>query len=95
MAHILVDGNAIPKELPAPAHAIIKGDLKSLSIAAASILAKVERDRLMVEMDEVYPGYGFAGHKGYSTAVHTAALKKQGACPIHRKSFAPVAAVLA
>jgi ribonuclease HII len=95
VAHILIDGNAVPKELPAKSTAIVKGDLKCLSIAAASILAKVERDRLMAEMDARYPGYGFAKHKGYSTAIHGAALTELGACPIHRRTFGPVAAVLA
>ncbi|MBP5609631.1 MAG: ribonuclease HII [Lachnospiraceae bacterium] len=66
---------------------IIKGDAKSASIAAASIIAKVTRDRLMVEMDEKYPGYDFASNKGYGTAVHIEALKKLGPCPIHRRSF--------
>ncbi len=66
---------------------IIKGDAKSISIGAASILAKVTRDRLMQEYDQVYPGYDFAGNKGYGSAAHIAALKKLGACPIHRKSF--------
>ena len=66
---------------------IIKGDAKSISIGAASILAKVTRDRLMQEYDKVYPGYDFAGNKGYGSAAHIEALKKLGACPIHRKSF--------
>ena len=66
---------------------IIKGDAKSVSIAAASILAKVTRDRLMKEYDRVFPAYGFAQHKGYGSAAHIAALKRYGACPIHRRSF--------
>lgn len=66
---------------------IIKGDAKSVSIAAASIVAKVTRDRLMVEYDSIYPGYGFAKNKGYGTAEHIAAIKKMGPCPIHRRSF--------
>ncbi len=66
---------------------IIKGDAKSASIAAASIVAKVTRDRLMVQYDEIYPGYGFARNKGYGTAEHIAALKEMGPCPIHRRSF--------
>lgn len=90
-AHILVDGNVIPKNLPCSATAIVKGDLKCLSIAAASILAKVWRDRHMSELDARYPGFGFAVHKGYGTPAHIAALKKLGICEIHRKSFAPVA----
>jgi len=87
---ILIDGNALPKALPAPAEAIIKGDLKEPAISAASILAKTERDRLMVAYCEVYPGYGFSGHKGYGTAAHAEALGRLGPCPIHRTSFAPV-----
>jgi ribonuclease HII len=66
---------------------IIKGDAKSVSIAAASIVAKVTRDRLMLEYDKQYPEYGFASNKGYGSAEHIAALKKYGPCPIHRKSF--------
>ena len=66
---------------------IIKGDSKSVSIAAASILAKVTRDRMMKELDAVYPEYGFAKHKGYGTADHIAAIRKYGLCPIHRRSF--------
>lgn len=69
---------------------IIKGDAKSASIAAASIIAKVTRDRLMDEYDKIYPEYGFAQHKGYGTAQHIEALKKYGPCPIHRRSFEPV-----
>lgn len=88
--HILIDGNALPKDLPAPAEAIIKGDLKEPAISAASILAKTERDRLMVGYDEAYPEFGFAGHKGYGTAAHANALQRLGPCPIHRTSFAPV-----
>lgn len=87
---ILIDGNALPKDLPAPAVAIIKGDLKEPAISAASILAKTERDRLMQTYGERFPGYGFDGHKGYGTAAHAQALSKLGPCPIHRTSFAPV-----
>jgi ribonuclease HII len=93
--HAIVDGKFLPKNLPCAAQAVIKGDLQCLSVAAASILAKVWRDRLMVRLDAEYPGYGFAGHKGYSTPVHAAALKRLGACVQHRRSFAPVAARLA
>ena len=89
-ARILIDGNALPKDLPAPAEAIIKGDLKEPAISAASILATTERDRLMVEFDAAYPEFGFAGHKGYGTAAHAEALQRFGPCPIHRTSFAPV-----
>jgi len=88
--YALIDGNRLPKGLPCTAEAIIKGDGKSVSIAAASIIAKVVRDRLMVRADGLYPGYGFAAHKGYLTKVHKAALEARGPCPIHRFSFAPV-----
>lgn len=87
---IIIDGNALPRDLPAPAEAIIKGDLTEPAISAASILAKTKRDRLMVAFANTYPGYGFAGHKGYGTAAHSEALQKLGPCPIHRTSFAPV-----
>jgi ribonuclease HII len=87
---ILIDGNALPEALPAPAEAIIKGDLKEPAISAASILAKTARDRLMLAYDQTYPAYGFAGHKGYGTAAHSHALQSHGPCPIHRTSFAPV-----
>lgn len=87
---ILVDGNALPGALPAPAQAIIKGDLKEPAISAASILAKTERDRLMLAFDRDFPAYGFSGHKGYGTAAHADALQRLGPCPIHRTSFAPV-----
>ena len=87
----LIDGNRLPPDMPCPAQAIIKGDAKSLSIAAASIIAKVTRDRLMVEADLRFPGYGLAGHKGYPTKAHKAALVQLGASPIHRRSFRPVA----
>jgi ribonuclease HII len=93
-AHALVDGKFLPKNLPCASTAIIKGDLQSLSIAAASILAKVWRDRLMTGLDSEFPGYGFAAHKGYSTPVHAEALARLGACELHRRSFAPVAARL-
>lgn len=86
--HVLVDGLKI-KWLPYPQTALVGGDAKSYSIAAASVLAKVTRDRLMREMDVLYPGYGFADHKGYSTPQHYAAIEKLGPCPIHRRSFAP------
>ena len=90
--HALVDGRPVPS-LAVPQTAIVKGDAKSFSIAAASILAKVTRDRLMVQYDKEWPVYGFAAHKGYGTAAHLAALAEHGACPIHRRSFAPVSAV--
>lgn len=88
--YLLIDGRIRLKTVPTPQQAIIRGDGKSLSIAAASILAKVTRDRLMVAMDETYPQYGFARHKGYGTAQHLAALERHGPCPQHRHSFAPI-----
>ena len=91
---IRVDGNAIPSDLPAPAVAIIKGDLKEPSISAASILAKTARDRDLQACETRYPGYGFARHKGYGTKAHSDALSRLGPCKIHRKSFAPVRAYL-
>lgn len=86
---VLVDGNDLPARLGPSGEAIVGGDATCLSIAAASILAKVARDRLMVRLDGVHPGYGFARHKGYATAVHIAALRERGPCPAHRMSFAP------
>ena len=85
--HALVDGRPV-KTLRVPQTAIIKGDTRSYSIAAASVLAKVTRDRLMREFDRQWPVYGFAAHKGYGTARHLAAIAAHGPCPIHRKSFA-------
>lgn len=92
-AKVLVDGNRIPT-LVIVAEAIVGGDALVPSISAASILAKVWRDRWCAEFHESYPQYGFASHKGYGTAEHLAALKLHGACPQHRRSFAPVAEVL-
>lgn len=94
-AHALVDGNALPDALPCSAEALVKGDDRSVSIAAASIIAKVTRDRLMVEMARAHPQFGFERHKGYPTADHRAALMTLGPCPHHRRSFAPVRAALA
>lgn len=88
-AHALVDGRRVPS-LPLPQTPLVKGDARSYSIAAASVVAKVTRDRLMVEFDRLYPEYGFAEHKGYATARHLAALARHGPCPIHRRSFAPL-----
>jgi len=87
--HALVDGLKVPS-LRWPQTPIVKGDSLSFSIAAASILAKVTRDRLMHAYDVEFPGYGFAVHKGYGTKRHLAAIAEQGACPIHRRSFAPL-----
>lgn len=83
---LLVDAVTIP-DVSMKQVGIIKGDAKSVSIAAASILAKVTRDRMMVEYDKIYPEYGFAKHKGYGSAFHTEAIRKYGPCPIHRRSF--------
>jgi ribonuclease HII len=88
--YLLIDGRIRLKTVPTPQQSIIRGDSKSLSIAAASILAKVSRDQLMVELDAHYPQYGFARHKGYGTAQHLAALEQHGPCPQHRHSFAPI-----
>ncbi len=87
--HVLVDARKLP-ELGIPHTPIIHGDALSLTIAAASILAKTARDALMAELDAAHPGYGFARHKGYATAEHFAALRRLGACPVHRRSFEPV-----
>lgn len=86
----LIDGLPVP-QFPYLSDGIVKGDGISLSIAAASIIAKVSRDRLMVEYDASYPEYGFAKHKGYGTRQHMESLRAHGPCPIHRRSFAPVA----
>jgi ribonuclease HII len=80
--------------LDVPAEAIVKGDARVQAISAASILAKVHRDRWCAQLHERYPQYGFAGHKGYGTAAHMAALRAHGACPEHRRTFAPVAQLL-
>lgn len=89
-AHVLVDGRPVP-DLPAPQSALVGGDGLSLSIAAASIIAKVTRDRQMADWDARFPQYGFARHKGYGVPEHLAAIHRHGPCPIHRRSFAPVA----
>ncbi len=83
---VMIDGNSI-KGMQVPHECIVKGDANSMSIAAASILAKVSRDRYLIEMDRQYPEYGFAQHKGYGTKAHVAALLKYGPCPLHRKTF--------
>ena len=90
-----VDGNALPRALPCPAEAWVGGDARDRAIMAASILAKVTRDRLMVGMHEAWPQYGFASHKGYACPAHLAALAEHGPCPQHRRSFAPVREALA
>jgi ribonuclease HII len=87
--HLLIDGRRL-REVALPQQAIVGGDRKSLTIAAASILAKTARDARMRELDAVYPGYGFSQHKGYPVSAHVKALRRLGPCPIHRRSFAPV-----
>jgi ribonuclease HII len=86
----LIDGNKVPEEMPCEADAIVKGDSKEFIIAAASILAKVTRDRLMHEYDEIYPEFNLAQHKGYPTAAHIAVISSNGITPIHRRTFAPL-----
>ena len=88
-----VDGLKV-RDFPVEARFIVKGDAQSASVAAASIIAKTHRDHLMLELDKVYPGYGFAQHKGYGTAQHLEALRSLGPCPEHRKTFGPVARII-
>jgi len=91
--HLLVDAVRL-RELDLPQQALIKGDARVLSIAAASVLAKTARDALMIELDGCYPGYSLARHKGYGTAAHRAAVQRLGPCAIHRRSYAPIRAYL-
>ena len=97
-AHVIVDGNRCPRLAGLPfecsVEAIVKGDAKVVCVGAASILAKTARDEYMVAADRLYPGYGFAGHKGYGTAVHMANLRRLGPCPLHRRSYAPVESLI-
>lgn len=90
----LIDGNRVPPDLPCPAQAVVKGDGKSLSIAAASIAAKVTRDWMMEELDKAFPGYGWANNAGYGTKQHQEALATLGVTAHHRKSFAPIRKIL-
>ena len=92
-AHALVDG-AYAFRLPCPVKTVVGGDALSLSIGAASILAKTARDRRMAELDQAYPGYGFAAHKGYNAPVHVEALRRLGPCPIHRRAWRPIRLIL-
>ena len=92
--HILVDGNKLPPNLPSPATAVVKGDAKSVSIAAASIIAKVTRDRLMSDLSEAYPGYGWEKNAGYGTKMHQLGLLNHGVTPHHRRSFKPIHNIL-
>lgn len=91
---VLVDGNRIPKNLGIPAISVVKGDARVEEISAASIVAKVIRDRQLIELDQKYPQYGFASHKGYPTAAHLEAINKYGLLPEYRKSFGPVKKLL-
>lgn len=90
----LIDGNALPRQLPMPGRAVVKGDALSLSIAAASILAKTERDRVMVDLAQQFPGYGWEENAGYPTPGHKRAMTELGVTPYHRRSFAPVHNIL-
>ena len=92
---VLIDGRDIPPSLKQPAKAIVKGDAHSLSIAAASIVAKVTRDRLMVRANTFYPGYHFDRHKGYGSKAHRDAIAELGPCPLHRRSFQPIKGMVA
>ncbi|WP_212522972.1 ribonuclease HII [Actibacterium sp. MT2.3-13A] len=92
--HLLIDGNRLPHDLPCGAEAIVKGDARSVSIAAASIVAKVCRDRLMVDLAQQHPGYGWESNAGYGTKAHAEALRNLGVTPHHRRSFKPVHNIL-
>ncbi len=92
--HALIDGNMIPKGLTIPAQSVVKGDGRSLSIAAASIIAKVERDRIMGELSIEFPGYGWEKNAGYGTKQHLEALGRLGVTPHHRRSFKPIHNIL-
>lgn len=91
----LVDGNRLPRDLPCPAEALVKGDAREPAIMAASILAKVARDEAMLALDALHPGYGFARHKGYGTPEHLEALHRLGPCAAHRRGFEPIKSLLA
>jgi ribonuclease HII len=92
--HAIIDGNLIPRDLPCTAEAVVKGDARCLSVAAASIIAKVTRDRIMVDLSQQFPGYGWDGNAGYPTKSHRAALEILGVTPHHRRSFQPVHQIL-
>ena len=91
----LIDGTNKPRDLPCPARTLVRGDALSFSVAAAGILAKVARDTEMERLDKLHPNYGFARHRGYGTAAHRESLKRLGVCPIHRKTFRPIAHLVA
>ena len=92
--YALIDGNRVPPDLPCAAEAVVRGDSRVLAIAAASVVAKVTRDRLMVAADSRFPGYGFAQHKGYPTRAHLDALARLGPSPLHRRGYGPVGCLL-
>lgn len=92
--HLLIDGNRLPRDLPCAAQAVVKGDAKVLSIAAASIIAKVTRDRIMADLDRKFPGYGWAENAGYPTKRHINAIADLGVTPEHRRSFGPIRKIL-
>ena len=92
--HALIDGNMIPREAPLPCEAVVKGDARSISIAAASIVAKCTRDAIMVDLAQQYPGYGWEKNAAYPTKAHLEALERLGVPPHHRRSFAPVHKIL-
>jgi len=92
--HCLIDGNLLPRDIPVPADAVVRGDALSQSIAAASIVAKVTRDRIMVDLAQQHPGYGWETNMGYGAALHLSALRELGVTPHHRRSFAPVHNIL-
>ena len=92
--YLLIDGNRLPRDLPCPGQAVVKGDGRVMSIAAASIIAKVTRDRIMAQLDHEYPGYGWASNAGYPTKRHINAIADLGVTPEHRRSFAPIRKIL-
>jgi ribonuclease HII len=94
VCHALVDGNMLPRDIACPAEAVVKGDARCLSIAAASIVAKCVRDRIMVDLAQQHPGYGWERNAGYATPAHQSALRELGLTPHHRRSFAPVHNIL-
>jgi ribonuclease HII len=94
VCHALIDGNMLPRDIRCPAEAVVKGDARCLSIAAASIVAKCVRDRIMVDLAQQHPGYGWERNAGYATSAHQSALKELGPTPHHRRSFAPVHNIL-
>jgi ribonuclease HII len=94
VCHALIDGNMLPRDIACPAEAVVKGDARCLSIAAASIVAKCVRDQIMVDLAQQHPGYGWERNAGYATRMHQSALRNLGATPHHRRSFAPVHNIL-